>query len=315
MNELLRVSVAAINQLAPDIKEFILRPVVGSELPAFSPGSHIILEIHDAKNLYRNAYSLTSSPFDRSHYRIAVQLQQDSRGGSRYLHQAMSVGDQLDISPPNNYFAFEQYNKKCLLIAGGIGVTPFMSLFPDKCGRNADIDMHYVFRDQSQAAFVSKLRDQLGGRLSCYQRSQGQRLDVARLLSEQPLGTHVYVCGPERLIEDVRHQATMLGWPESTVHFEKFAVATNGAPFSVRLKKTGRSIKVAEDESLLDALHRNGVEVRHLCRAGVCGECKTALLQGPAEHRDLYLADAEKSEFIMPCVSRARNAAELVLDL
>jgi ferredoxin-NADP reductase len=317
MNDSLAVRVSAISQLTPWIKEFCLEPVDAEELPAFSPGSHIVMELGNAGAVLRNAYSLTSSPFDRSHYRIAVRHHEDSRGGSKYLHNEVEVGQVFSISPPSNYFHFEQGAEKLLLIAGGIGITPFMSLLSSLTFRSEMPEMHYSFRSMEDAAYLDELEQQLGPALHCYERDKGDRLEVGALLATQPLGTQVYVCGPEGLIEAVRDEARQLQWPEGSVHFEKFAVKAGGRPFSVRLQRSKRSIQVESEESLLEALEKNGIEVSHLCRAGVCGECRTVLLQGEAGHRDLFLSEEEKTGggFIMPCVSRARKEGELVLDL
>lgn len=317
MNDSVTVRVAAVSKLTPGIKEFCLEPVESDELPAFSPGSHIVIELDTAGTVQRNAYSLTSSPFDRSHYRIAVRHHEDSRGGSSYLHKEVEVGQVFSISPPSNYFQFEQGGAKLLLIAGGIGITPFISLLPSLAFRSEKPELHYSFRSRADAAYLYELEQQLGPALRCYESDQGHRLEVGALLASQPLGTQVYVCGPEGLIDAVRDEVQKLQWPEGSVHFEKFAVKAGGTPFPVRLQRSKRCIEVEPEESLLEALEKNGIEVSHLCRAGVCGECKTVMLQGDVDHRDLFLSEDEKTGagFIMPCVSRARKGGELVLDL
>lgn len=317
MSSTIDVIVAEVRQPAPDIRTFRLEPCHGGELPAFSPGSHVVLELPVGGRAIRNAYSLTGSPFDRSHYRIAVRRQAASRGGSRYLHEQVSAGQVLRIGTPVNYFPFEQRAGKLLLIAGGIGITPFMSLVPMLRWYSAPVEMHYAFRHSGEAAFLEALRERLGDRLRCHESASGRRLDVDALLAAQPAGTQVYVCGPQRLIDAVCTQAAALGWPSGSVRFEQFAVDSSGLPFQVALQRDGRTLRVEAGESLLEALERHGIPLRHLCRAGVCGECRTGLLAGEAEHRDLFLSDAEKAEgrFIMPCVSRAGGDGRLVLDL
>lgn len=317
MSSALQVNVVQIRQLSAVIKEFVLKPVAGTELPAFAPGSHVILDLNINGQLQRNAYSLTSSPFDRSHYRIAVRLQENSRGGSRYLHKQVKQGQVLNISWPKNYFHFEYGASKRLLIAGGIGITPFMPLLACLPWLTVMTEMHYAFRNKDDAVYIGELQQGFEAKLYCYENALGQTLMPEQLLAAQPIGTHVYVCGPESLIDAVRAAAMALGWPDSNIHFEKFSVDSSGEPFRVLLQQGDITIEVAAEESLLEALEKNGIKVRNLCRAGVCGECKTSLLNGDADHRDLFLSDAEKSagDCIMLCVSRARGDNKLLLDL
>lgn len=317
MSNGLTVRVAAIRQLTPLIRELTLEALPGGELPAFSPGSHVVLELPAAAGALRNAYSLTGSPFDCSHYRIAVRLQEDSRGGSRYLHRQLQAGQVLTISTPSNYFVFEQGAGKLLLIAGGVGITPFVSLLPCLPWNTGQAELHYACRSEQDAAYVDELRQQLGERLHLYASARGQRLEVGRLLAAQTPGAQVYVCGPASLIDAVRGEAAALGWPGVNVHYERFAVNSDGKPFRVALQRSERYIHVEAGESLLEAIERHGIRVPHLCRAGVCGECKTGLLRGDADQRDLFLSDAQKLQgaCILPCVSRARGDSELVLDL
>lgn len=315
MSQQIKVNVTNIMDLSDKVKEFTLQPSDGGLLPAFSPGSHIMLEMADGK--FCNAYSLVSSPFKREFYLVAVRLQNNSRGGSRYMHESVRHGDELKILPPANYFAFESHVKKRLLIAGGIGITPFMSLLVGMDDWDPVTEMHYAFRSRTQACYLDVLSQQLGNDLHTYCDEDNRFIDVSALLTSQPLGTHIYVCGPEGLIEVVSETARSLGWPASQVHYEKFSAGSNGDPFHVFLKHSGIRLKVNKDESLLDAIEKQGISIKKMCRAGVCGECKTKLLSGTARHCDNFLSEDEKSagDCIMPCVSRAEKNSELVLEL
>lgn len=314
-----RVRVAAVARLTPNIREIHLEPADGRPLPAFSPGSHVVVDLPLADRVAQNAYSLTSSPFDRSHYRIAVRRQNASKGGSRWLHDELLPGQHLRIEAPRNYFPLKRARggAPVLLIAGGIGITPFMSLLRSERAAPGELTLHYAFRERGDTAYLRELEQQLGDNLHCYEEHAGQQLDVAELLATQRLGTQIYVCGPSSLIDAVREQAAVLGWPDQRVQFERFSAPTGGAPFRVHLQRSGRSIQVAGGESLLEALERAKVPVRNLCRAGVCGECRTPLLGGQADHQDLFLSDDEKAAqcAVMPCVSRASAGDELLLDL
>ncbi|WLH93697.1 ferredoxin reductase [Pseudomonas hefeiensis] len=126
MSAVLNVQVSAARMLTPVVRELTLTACDGA-LPGFSPGSHVQVHLPLAEGKVRNAYSLTNDPAHIQHYRIAVRLQEASRGGSRYLHHQVQLGDTLQISPPANLFAPHGTAHLHILIAAGIGITPFMA--------------------------------------------------------------------------------------------------------------------------------------------------------------------------------------------
>jgi ferredoxin-NADP reductase len=306
------VTVSAIETISPVIKEFTL---VGRDhgLPGFSPGSHVVVNMPGSERQYRNAYSLLGDPADASCYRIAVRQQESSRGGSRFMHQEVKVGDQLTISPPSNLFLPSWEAHHHILIAGGIGITPFLSYLHEFARRGVSHELHYRFRDSGAEGYLPMLDRTLGANLHLYSEA---RPDFYRLLEGRPLGSHVYVCGPQEMIQDVIHAARDLGWSEARVHHEVFAVAEPGSPFVARLAGAGHEIAVEGDVSLLEALEANGIEIPNQCRGGVCGQCKTTVIEGRVEHRDTFLDDHERQrhDCIMPCVSRSLTDT-LILDL
>lgn len=314
MSAAIAVRVARIRQLTPLVREFTFEPVHG-RLPGFSAGSHVLVHMPDAQRPLKNAYSLLGTPADSRQYRIAVRLSEQSRGGSRYLHEKVAEGDELQLSPPANLFAPSKLARHHLLIAGGIGITPFMAYSADLRAQGASFELHYAYRAGLTDAYLDELRGQLGERLHGYDATQRQRLDVAALLRAQPLGTHVYVCGPQRLLDEVREQATALGWPESRVHWEAFAAAEPGEPFVATLQRSNRHLQVPAEASLLETLEAHGVEIPSLCRGGVCGLCATPYVAGEVEHRDHFLSASEQATRLMPCVSRGRCGSALTLDL
>lgn len=314
MSALLKVKVAEVNQVTPLIREFTLVAENG-ELPGFSCGSHVVVQMPLGGRILRNAYSLLSEPGNRQYYRIAVRLQEQSRGGSQFMHQRVQAGDRLQISVPHNLFPLDSRARHHVLIAGGIGITPFMSYSAELQARGESYELHYAYRGGLTDAYAGHLRESLGERLHCYDAQARQRLDLRALLSRQPLGTHVYTCGPQALLQAVQEQAHALGWPAGRVHWEAFASPEPGLPFTVQLASSGRQIEVPADFSLLEALEQEGVEVPNLCRGGVCGQCATRYLEGDVEHRDLFLAEQERSTHLMPCVSRGACRGTLLLDL
>ena len=314
------VRVSAVKQVAPLIKEFTLEAVEGKLTP-FSPGAHVVVKMESVdhnsdKQSYLNAYSLLSDPRDHHQYRIAVRLQEDSRGGSIYMHEHVEVGDRLLISPPTNLFAPQWMAKKHVLLAGGVGITPFLSYLPEFQQRGAEFELHYMFRSKQTGAYSTELSENLGAACRCYDADIGDRCDISAVMSGQPLGTHFYICGPEVLIAAVRRTADEMGIPASAIHWEEFAGAKPGEPFIVELNRSGLELTVAADSSLLETLENASIPIPNLCRAGICGQCVCDVTAGEVEHRDNYLSDSEKlsGEVMMPCVSRSVGE-RLVLDI
>lgn len=303
------VRVGETRMITPVIRELSLQPLSGT-LPAFSAGSHVQVHLPTGK---RNAYSLLSDPSDTSHYRIAVRQQAQSRGGSRYVHERLQTGDRLRISPPANLFALHSTARLHVLIAAGIGITPFLAYSTELLRRGDAFELHYAYRTGVSDAYVETLHERLGKRLHIYE-SGSRRLDLGQLLSHRPLGTHVYACGPQSLLDALREQSLALGWPAARVHWEAFAAPEPGVPFIVELARSGRQVAVGAEQSLLEALEGAGVELPNLCRGGVCGQCQTPYLKGDVEHRDLFLATAERATSLMPCVSRGCGSP-ILLDI
>jgi ferredoxin-NADP reductase len=313
----IRVRVAAAEMLTPAIRHISLVSADGSTLPPFAAGSHIQLTLEGEDGHRRkNAYSLVGTPDDLSCYRIAVLRIADGRGGSIHVHDKLHVGSELEITYPLNLFPIAKLARKHVLIAGGIGITPFMSHLWELDQLGAAYELHYAMRSRSMGAFLDQLQDKLGSRLTVYPLDENRMIEPDALLGDQPLGTHAYVCGPPGLIEAVEASAERMGWPARYFHSERFGGSAPGKPFQVVLAKTGATIEVAGDTSLLDAIEASGYEVQNSCRGGVCGQCETAVLEGEPEHLDHVLSAEQKAcgKTMMVCVSRAKGD-RLVLDL
>lgn len=283
----------------------------------FSAGSHVTVHMGEQAGLQR-AYSLISDPQQCGSYCISVLRDENSKGGSAFMHEHLSAGDSLYLSPAQNFFSLAADNQcKHILIAGGIGITPFLSYLYELEENEMDFELHYCFRDSATAAFLEHLQQRIGSRLFLYDSSQGQRMSVEQLVKAQASNSHLYVCGPQSLINEVIEKGHQhLG--ESQVHFENFGeIASEGDSFEVYFQRSGFSLEVGKDESILQVIEADKrINVECLCRNGVCGTCETAILEGEADHRDHYLDDDEKAEqkTMMLCVSRAKSK-RLVLDL
>lgn len=310
------VRVAEISEATPYVKTFTFEPVNGKPLPCFSAGSHVVVTMPGEEHAYRNPYSLMSSPFESAYYQVSVRREDNGRGGSLFMHQQVRVGDRLEISPPMNLFAINPEGRKHILIAGGIGITPFLAQLHELSRMDVDYELHYATRNRNNAAFHDYLQIQYGEHVHSYHSDDGSYIKPAQLLAEQPLGTHVYICGPKGLIESVTDTAHRFGWPASHVHYEEFTAPPIGKPFTLVLAKSGREIHVPGSSSVLETLEQAGIEPNCLCRGGVCGECETAVIEGDIEHNDHFLSDEVKSgnQRMMICVSRARSE-RVVLDL
>jgi ferredoxin-NADP reductase len=315
----LEVEVSEVAMVAHRVKRFRLVAASGAPLPAFSPGAHILVTLADGPRTVRNAYSLMGSPFDHRCYQISVLHTEQSRGGSRYLHERVQPGFRLSISRPVNLFPLAQLGRKHVFVAGGIGITPFLPMMEELNARAVSFELHYSSRSKDHGAYVSQIsRFYDDARVRFYETGNAERLSMDRVLARQPLGTHLYVCGPERMIEDVMASAKEAGWPAGNLHSERFAGGSAGKPFTVALAKSKQTIQVNEHQSLLEALEAAGVEAPFLCRGGSCGECETRVLacERALIHNDHYLSPDERisSAKIMICVSRAEGG-NLVLDL
>jgi len=298
----LELRVAAVADAAPGIRSVTLERPDGRRLPAYPPGSHLVLRCGERTN----AYSLTGDGVDPDAYRISVLRIEDGQGGSRWVHD-LRVGDPVEARLPRTAFAPVSRAAKHLLIAGGIGVTPILSHLRAAVRWGRPVQVLYGFRD-GYAAHVDDLRELAGADVELLPELDDFTARLEEVLVVQPVGTHLYVCGPPAMIEHTLSRASELGWPESRLHFEKFGadVLDPGDPFTVVLDD-GEQVEVPSGTSLLEALEKTGRSVPHLCRQGVCGECQLSVTGGRPLHRDHYLTDAEKAagDALMACVSRA----------
>lgn len=312
------VRVARIETVAERIKRVRLVPTDGQPLPTFSAGSHIVVTMRDEARTIKNPYSLMGSLTDPDAYEISVLKTANSHGGSLFIHEKLYEGMVLGISHPSNLFSLDLRARKHLLIAGGIGITPIMSMAEQLHMLGAPYELHYSTRTASSGAYVEDLKQKHERKMHHYQTVSSRRMDFESLLGQQPLGTHLYVCGPDEMINRVLQIAREAGWPGQHVHAEHFTAPRGGIPFDVVLRQSARTVRVKEDESILQALESAGLEPPYLCRGGACGQCETAVIacDGSLEHCDHYLTDEEKESGnkIMICVSRIKGT-RLELDL
>jgi dimethylamine monooxygenase subunit B len=309
------VYVKAIEQETEFVKRFTLAAVDGKPLPRFSGGAHISTFIEEEKVIVRQ-YSLTSNPDETQNYQIAVRLSETSRGGSRYWHQKMKVGDILFISYPKNQFPLSFKAKHHVFYAAGIGITPFLSMMKDLTKKGAHFELHYASKSKGNCSFYEYLQVHFPNQCHFYFSNKKQRLN-ASFLERHPIGTHVYFCGPETFITQFTDEAVKLGYPNSSIHFERFTPPQpmNTMPFHVQIKN-GTLIQVSKDQSLLEALLEQGITAPYSCRVGRCGTCELKVKEGEIDHYDSFLSDEQKktNSKILACVSRAKSS-KLLLEI
>ncbi len=310
----LRVDVA--EPAATDIMRFVLRDPQGAVLPAFEAGAHLRVRTPGG---FERKYSLANAPADRQSYEIAVLREGDGRGGSADLVDHLRCGDLLDVSEPRNDFSLAKSAAGYLFIAGGIGITPILSMIRHLASEGeARFKLVYLTRSVAQTAFARVLSEPaLAARVTVHHDGGDpeEAFDLWPLL-ERPGGRHLYCCGPAGLMSAVRD---MTGhWPASSVHFEAFADATasrtTDEAFFVQLARSGARLEVPPGVSILEAMRAAGHDCPSSCESGSCGTCRTELLDGEVDHRDFVLAGEERTTHIMICVSRAATGSDLVID-
>lgn len=311
----LPLRIARKEAIARDIHVFEFEAADGNPLPAFTPGAHIRLR---APNGALRKYSLCNAPADRSRYVITVKRDADGRGGSCSLVDDTDVGEVLQALPPDNAFALVDDPASLIFIAGGIGITPILSMIRS-LGEDSDIpwQLYYLTHDEAGTAYRDLLATPPYASHVTFHHSGAHhdRFDLWPVL-EKPGKGHVYCCGPRGLMKEVRDMSGH--WSRSHIHFESFLEGGERKPddraFSVTLAHSGRTLEVPVGQSILATLHAAGVAVPCSCESGTCGTCRTGLLEGTADHRDMVLMSDEQDHQIMVCVSRAKSD-NLVLDL
>jgi phthalate 4,5-dioxygenase reductase subunit len=263
-------------------------------------------------------YSLCNAPQENDRYVIAVKRDEQGRGGSLSMCDGLTVGARLPVAAPVNEFVLSERANRFLFIAGGIGITPIMSMMRHLRATGRDLfHLYYSTRSETATAFAAELENEFPDKVTIHHDRGDPALnfDFWPIL-EKPTKAHVYCCGPRALMDGVRDMSGH--WPFGAIHFESFgidaATRRNDKAFDVRLARSGKVVQVAAQCSILEALRAEGLSIRSSCEAGSCGSCRTGLVAGDAEHRDFVLGEDEHATQIMVCVSRARSP-ELVLDL
>jgi ferredoxin-NADP reductase len=288
------------------------------DLPPWEPGAHIDLMLGDGLT---RQYSLCGDPGDSGVWRVGVLLDPNSRGGSRYVHENLTQGATVRVRGPRNHLPLVDA-PTYRFIAGGIGITPIAAMIAAVQSSGSEWTLLYGGRTKASMAFADELAERYPERVTVWPQDERGLLDLASLLKEPEDNTLVYSCGPEPLLAAVEQHCAP--WPAGALHIERFSAKAPTAEqaakaldrFEVVCQRTGVTLEVTSDKSILETLEEADVPIMASCYEGVCGTCEARVLEGTPDHRDSMLTEPEKAagEVMLVCVSRSRTE-RLVLDL
>jgi ferredoxin-NADP reductase len=298
---------------ANDVLLFELTALNGQPLKSFSAGSHI--DIYLPNGLIRQ-YSLCNSPLEDNRYVVGVKKDPHSRGGSNFMHDELRVGTELKISWPRNNFELSKDVNHTVLIGGGIGVTPLVSMAHELSAKNRSWQLFCSFKRRSEITLVNQFQSD-NVRLHIDEESENGFMDIASILKNAPIGSHFYCCGPEPMLNHFIEVSKSID--SSRIHFEYFkpvALESAGEIFEVKLHKTKKSYWVKSDQTILQVLQKNGISAPGSCEQGICGTCETHVIDGIPDHRDVLLSAEERAsnQVMMICCSRSLSPS-ITLDL
>ena len=306
------VKVESVAVEARDVLALTLVPLQGHALELPAAGSHV--RVHLPNGLERN-YSLCAGSGPAS-YKLAVGYVRAGNGGSRWIHEELRPGQTLEISQPVNAFPIDPSAAFHLLIAGGIGITPFTTMVEYFDKTATPFKLIFCARSREEAPFLDLLERLGPDRFTVHFSSGAQgRLDVPAALAHLDAQTHVYCCGPTGLMQAVRDATTHL--PNANVHFEAFGidpvVDVQKRPRFIRVNSTGEILEVPANRTVLEILHEHHADIPSLCETGSCGTCVVGYEGGEIDHQDFCLSKTERATLFTPCVSRLNSRIVTVL--
>ena len=315
----LNLDVDVRHESTDDIAAITLKHPDGGQLPKWRAGAHIDVHHTDETGTeYVRQYSLCSDPQDTTTYRVGVLSEEQGRGGSRRIHRALQPGTNVTVSWPRNTFRLTKAGKY-LFVAGGIGITPMMSMIREAEAAGAQWELHYAGRTREHMAFLDEL-SAYGDKVQLYPKDEAGGLVLSEVFATPQNDCLVYVCGPEKLMQEAEERTAH--WPKDSLRLERFAPKpierdTPDTAFEVEFSHSDVTVEVGAEESILQAAANAGMSVISSCEEGTCGTCETPVIAGDVDHRDSILSPSEQesSKTMMICVSRANGTCpRLVLD-
>ena len=318
-DSVMQVRVKRISFEAENINSYELMALGGGDLPPFTAGCHVDFYL---QNGMIRSYSLVNDQSERNRYVVAINKDAESRGGSSFIHETMRAGDILTISHPRNNFALQENATHSVLIAGGIGITPLLSMVRRLEALGRSWELFYAARTRPATAFLDELNAlRANARANIHvnfdQEPSGRMLDLPAIVKDAAKNAHLYCSGPVSMLE--AFEAATADRPADHVHVEYFKAKEKPAVaggFEVKLARSNRTITVQAGKSILNALLDAGIAASYACTEGVCGTCETRVIEGTPDHRDLFLSKEEQAanKTMMICCSGSK-APTLVLDL
>ena len=311
--------VVVVIDVAKNTKSFVFEPVDKNTFPPFTPGAHINIYLPSGKV---RSYSLVNPSYENNRYQIAVKLEINGRGGSKEMHENISVGTVLKISTPKNNFVLYENVQKYILISGGIGITPMISMAHKLTELDKHFEFHICAKEEAFIPFRYELQNwSFAPNVEIHiDKDSKSSIELSKVLAKPDDNTLLYICGPSGFNNWVKQEGLNLGWKTDQIKEELFSMNHTGSTvtrsFEVILHNSGKTISVEKDATIIDALLMNNIKVDYTCLQGTCGTCITPVIEGAIDHRDAILSDAEKmsGNKMCLCVSRAKND-KIVLDL
>jgi len=308
----LPLTITGIRQLTPRVRAYEFKHCDDIALPRVKAGAHlqVPVQLSSGETEFRH-YTICSNPAREDIYEIAVLRKDEGKGGSQAIHEFLQLGMMLNCKPPQNFFQIHDDDRPAVLIAGGIGITPIKPMAQALKYRGSEFEIHYAGRSLTEMAFSDRLQYEFNSRLHLYAADEGMRINLKDVLTQAPDDAVFYACGPQGLLDQLLVEAESNGISPECVRFEHFsASAVNDAKlFTVELAQSGKQIKVGKDQSILDAVLMEGIEMAHSCKSGECKSCAVTVLEGEPIHLDNCLSDSEKNQqkLMCPCVSRSQG--------
>lgn len=303
--------------VAKNVMKIQLTPENG--VKKFTVGSHIDVSVLINGVTEIRSYSLVGQHHPKEPYTIAVKRLPSSRGGSNYMW-SLKKGNQIKISQPTNHFELRYNASDYILIAGGIGITPILGMAEQLHSRkDINLRMLYLGRNKEEMPFIEHLKTFLGNRLELHYSDKSGYFDMEKLSSIANNQTHIYLCGPLLLMNSVRKVWEASPFKNTHLHFETFGASGLFAPqnFTVKIPRFNKEFVVGENQTLLQVLEEENLEVMYDCKKGECGLCQVDVLEysGDIDHRDLFFSEEEKGKNnkLCACVSRVANG-HIVID-
>lgn len=291
---------------------------------AFQAGQFALVRVSiDGRPVIR-CYSITSAPAISGYLEISVRNQGIV---SRHLHETLRPGMTIELNGPGGEFVYPAGEQPIVLLAGGIGITPLLSMLrhalihapsrPITLVLSAQTAAHVPFGDELQG--LARRHPQFRMVIALSRGTPDGRFHSGRIdrnLIERavprPLACVYMICGPLGMIEDLRHVLEAMGVPAAQIHFEKFeaAVSLAGGASSltrarVTLRRSRRTLDVAAGQTILEAANAAGESLPSLCGVGVCGTCRTRLISGKVDGDfDAIDASEQADGYILACVAR-----------